>query len=198
MNYGELRQNLISKGFAEEGDLQEFDELGYTYDAINQALDEISDYFPVEAEFNFDIDESDTGILLIDMADRKGFVAFAEDSPVWYEKDGEEIWRAFTEYDIKKDREVVIKADDYEGSFRIYYYKEPTHVTTDTALDYAFDLPLICHKLIPLLTSYYLWLDDDERKAVMYKNDFQEALSVALQKKKKATASVEMPKWGDI
>ena len=198
MNYGELRQNLISKGFAEESDLIEFDELGYTYDAINQALDEISDYFPVEAEFNFDIDESDTGIMNIDMADRSGFVALAEDTPVWYEKDGEEIWRAFTEYDIKKDRVIVIKMDDYEGSFRVYYFKEPSHVSKSTQTDFTFDLPLISHKLIPLLTAYYLWLDDDERKAIMYKNDFQDALSVALQKMRKPKAKVMPSKWGDI
>ena len=198
MNYGELRQNLISKGFAEESDLIEFDELGYTYIAINQALDEISDYFPVEAEFNFDIDENDTGIMSIDMADRSGFVALADDTPVWYEKDGEEIWRAFTEYDIKKDRVIVIKMDDYEGSFRIYYFKEPSHVSKDTQTDFIFDLPLISHKLIPLLTAYYLWLDDDERKAIMYKNDFQDALSVALQKMRKPKAKVMPSKWGDI
>lgn len=198
MNYGELRQNLISKGFAEESDLEEFDDLGYTYDAINQALDEISDYFPVEAEFDFDIDETDTGIMKIDMADRKGFVALADDAPVWFEKDGEEIWREFTEYDIKKNREIRIKMDDYEGSFRIYYLKEPTHVSNSTELTYTFDIPLIAHKLIPLLTAYYLWLDDDERKAIMYKNDFQDALSVALQKTRKPRAEVKVGKWGDI
>lgn len=198
MNYGELRQNLISKGFAEESDLLEFDELGYTYDAINQAVDEISDYFPVEAEFDFSIDETDTGIMLIDMADRKGFVALADESPVWFEKEGEDIWRTFTEYDVKKNREIRIKMDDYEGSFRIYYLKEPTHVNKTTDASFTFDIPLISHKLIPLLTAYYLWLDDDERKAVMYKNDFQDALSVALQRKNKPRAEVKAGEWGDI
>lgn len=197
MNYGELRQNLISKGFAEESDLEEFDELGYTYDAINQAVDEISDHFPCEASFDFDIDESDTGILRIDMKDRKGFLALAE-TPVCYEKDGEEIWRKFTEYDVEMEHIIVIKVDDYEGSFRIYYYKEPTPITKDTDNDFEFELPLIAHKLIPLLASYYMWLDDDERKAVMYKNDYQEALGYALQRKTKARAEVIPNKWGDI
>ena len=198
MNYGELRQNLISKGFAEVSDLEEFDDLGYTYDAINQAVDEIGDYFPIEAEYDFEIDEADTGILKIDMADRKGFIALAEDTPVWFEKDGEEIWRAFTEYDVKKDREIVIKMDDYDGAFRIYYLKEPTHVSSTTDTSFVFDIPLVAHKLLPLLTAYYLWLDDDERKAVMYKNDYMDALNVALQRKNKPRAKVELPKWGDI
>ena len=105
MNYGELKHNLISKGFAEESDYEELEELGYTYDAINQAINEINDIFPIEAEFDFDIDETDTGILKIDMSDRKGFIGLAE-TPVWFEKENEEIWRNFTEYDVKKEREL--------------------------------------------------------------------------------------------
>lgn len=197
MNYGELKKNLISKGFAEESDYEEFEELGYTFDAINQAVNEINNIFPIEAEFNFDIDETDTGIMKIDMGDRAGFIALAE-TPVWYEKDGEDIWRAFTEYDVKKDRELWIKVDDYEGSFRIYYFKLPTQITQSTPDSFEFELPLVAHNLIPLLASYYLWLDDDERKAIMYKNDYEEARAIALQRKNQPRAEVMPPKWGDI
>ena len=197
MNYGELKHNLISKGFAEEADYEEFEELGYTFDAINQAVNEIADHFPCEAEFDFEIDESDTGILKVDMNDRKGFLALAE-TPIWYENNGEEIWRAFTEYDVKKNRELHIKADDYEGSFRIYYFKLPTQITKDTPDEFELELPLGAHKLVPLLASYYLWLDDDERKAMMYKNDYMDALAVALQKLNQARAKVIPSEWGDI
>lgn len=197
MNYGELKKNLISKGFAEESDYEEFEELGYTFDAINQAINEINDVFPIEAEFNFEIDETDTGILKIDMSDRAGFIALAE-TPVWYEKDGDEIWRTFTEYDVKKECELYIKADDYEGSFRVYYYKLPTQITANTPNSFELELPLVAHNLVPLLASYYLWLDDDERKAVMYKNDYEEARAIALQRKKPPRAKVEVGKWGDI
>ena len=197
MNYGELKKNLISKGFAEESDYEEFEELGYTYDAINQAVNEINDVFPIEAEFDFDIDESDTGIYTIDMGDRAGFIALAE-TPVWFEKDGEEIWRSFTEFEVKMDRKIIIKMDDYEGSFRIYYYKLPTQITSSTPNSFEFELPLVAHNLIPLLTAYYLWLDDDERKAIMYKNDYEEARNIALQRKNPPRARVEIGKWGDI
>lgn len=197
MNYGELKKNLISKGFAEESDYEEFEELGYTFDAINQAINEINNVFPIEAEFNFEIDETDTGIMKIDMGDRAGFIALAE-TPVWYEKDGEDIWRAFTEYDVKKDRELWIKVDDYEGSFRIYYFKLPTQITQSTPDSFEIELPLVAHNLIPLLASYYLWLDDDERKAIMYKNDYEEARNLALQRKNQPRADVIPPRWGDI
>lgn len=197
MNYGELKHNLISKGFAEESDYTEFEDLGYTYDAINQAVDEISDWFPIQAYFDIEVDETDTGIYMIDLGDRNGFIALGE-TPVLFEKDGEEVWRKFTEYDIEMDRIIRFKADDYKGSFRFYYYKAPTPVTESTADTFTFELPLVAHKLIPLLTAYYLWLDDDERKAVMYKNDYQDALNNALQRNRPPRAKVETSKWGDI
>ena len=99
---------------------------------------------------------------------------------------------------MKKDRELWIKVDDYEGSFRIYYFKLPTQITQSTPDSFEIELPLVAHNLIPLLASYYLWLDDDERKAIMYKNDYEEARNLALQRKNKPRADVIPPRWGDI
>lgn len=197
MNYGELKHNLISKGFAEDTDYEEFEELGYTYDAINDAVSEISKEFPYQTYFEFEIDESDTGIMYLDMNDRAGFLRFGE-TPVLFEKDGEELWRKFTEYDIEMGRRLVLKADDYKGSFRVYYYKEPTKVTPSTPDTFEFDIPLDAHILIPYLTAYLLWLDDDERKAVMYKNDYESIKGQLLMERNKPRARVEGNEWGDI
>ena len=197
MNYGELKHNLISKGFAEESDYEEFEQLGYTYDCINDAVSEISKEFPYQTYFEFEIDESDTGIMYLDMNDRDGFLRFGE-TPVLFEKDGEELWRKFTEYDIEMDRRLVLKADDYKGSFRVYYYKEPAKVTSTTPDTFEFEIPLDAHILIPYLSAYLLWLDDDERKAVMYKNDYEEARDIALAEVNKTRAKVLPNKWGDI
>ena len=197
MNYGKIKQNIISLGFAEQSDYDEYEELGYTYDSINRAIRELQDLFPYKAKYEFDIDEGDTGVLYIDMADRPGFLGLV-DTPVLYEKDGEEMYRKFTEYEIEMDHIVVIKVDDYDGSFRIYYNKLCTQVDSSTQDDFVPELPLAAHHLIPLLASYYLWMDDDERKAVQYKNDFDEALGITMQKLNKPRAVVEGNKWGDI
>lgn len=197
MNYGEIKHNLISLGFAEESDYDEFEELGYTYDSINRAIQIIESYFPYKAKYEFDIDEDDTGILYIDMSEQDGFLSLA-DTPVLFEKDGEELYRKFSEYEIENDHTIVMKADDYSGSFRIYYTKLCTPLTKDTPDTFVPEIPQAVHHLIPLLAAYYLWLDDDERKAIQYKNDFDEALGVALQRISKTTASVKPSKWGDI
>jgi hypothetical protein len=131
------------------------------------------------------------------MSEQDGFLSLA-DTPVLFEKDGEELYRKFSEYEIENDHTIVMKADDYSGSFRIYYTKLCTPLTKDTPDTFVPEIPQAVHHLIPLLAAYYLWLDDDERKAIQYKNDFDEALGVALQRISKTTASVKPSKWGDI
>lgn len=181
MNYGEIKQNLISLGFAEETDYEEFEELGYTYDAINRAISQINNQFPYVAKYEFEIDESDEGILYIDMTDRNGFLELAE-TPVLFEQNGDEMFKKFNDYQIEMGHTIVIDADKYVGNFRIYYDIACTQIVDGTGDDFVPELPLKAHHLIPLLASYYLWLDDDERKATQYYNMYETELGLLLQK----------------
>lgn len=181
MNYGQIKQNLISLGFAEESDYQEFEDLGYTYDCINRAIDQIESQFPYIAKYEFEIDESDTGILYIDMTDRQGFLGLAE-TPVVFEVDGEETFRKFGDYQIEMGHTIVIKVDDYAGMFRIYYNKQCTDITATTSDAFVPELPNKVHHLIPLLAAYYLWLDDDAAKAAQYYNMYETELALIMQK----------------
>lgn len=47
-------------------------------------------------------------------------------------------------------------------------------LTASTEDEYELQLPDKVVFLVPLLASYYIWLDDDERKAVMYRNEYDE------------------------
>lgn len=176
MNYGQIKQNIISLGFAEESDYEEFEELGYTFDAINRAITTIGQQFPYIGKYEFEIDNTDTGILYVDMSDRQGFLDFANETPVMIEKDGEEMFTKFNDYDIEMDTVLVIDADDIKGTIRVYYEKECTQINADTPDTYVPEIPNKVHHLIPLLASYYLWLDDDERKAVQYYNQYETEL----------------------
>lgn len=181
MNYGQIKQNLISLGFAEESDYQEFEDLGYTYDCINRAIDQIENQFPYIAKYEFEIDESDTGILYIDMTDRQGFLGLAE-TPVVFEVNGEETFRKFGDYQIEMGHTIVIKVDDYAGMFRIYYNKQCTDISSSTVDAFVPELPNKVHHLIPLLAAYYLWLDDDAAKAAQYYNMYETELALITQK----------------
>lgn len=181
MNYGQIKQNLISLGFAEESDYEEFEDLGYTFDAINRAISQIQNHFPFIAKYEFELDETDTGILYVDMTDRDGFLDLAE-TPVLFEKDGEEMFKKFGDYQIEMEHTVVIDANNCKGSFRIYYNKACTTITKDTLDAFVPELPNKVHHLIPLLAAYYLWLDDDASKAAQYYNAYETELALLLQK----------------
>ena len=155
MNWGEIKQNLISLGFAEESDLEEYNVLGYTYDAVNRAISFLNSEFPYIAKYEFELDETDTGVLYIDMTDREGFLDLI-DTPVMFEADGQEIYRKFGDYLIEMGHTIVMKADDYNGSFRVYYNKQCTKIDAETPDTFVPELPLKAHHLIPLLASYYL------------------------------------------
>ena len=195
MNYGQIKQNLISLGFAEESDYEEFEELGYTYDCINRAIATIQNLFPQIAKYEFELDESDTGILYVDMTDRQGFLSLAE-TPVLFEVNGSEVFRKFGDYQIEMEHTIVMKADDYVGSFRIYYNKACTEITKDTPDEFVPELPNKVHHLIPLLAAYYLWLDDDERKAIQYYNNYESELALIMQKENAPRMRV-VTEWGE-
>ena len=48
----------------------------------------------------------------------------------------------------------------------------PTAITIDTLDNFVIELPDNLVELVPLLASYYVWLDDDQVKAALYWNSF--------------------------
>ena len=182
MQYSEIKNNIISLGFAEPSDYEEFESLGYTYSAINRAISTIGQQFPYIGKYEFEIDDTDEGPLYVDMSDREGFLDFAMDTPVLVEKDGEETFKKFNDYEIEMGTTLVINASEDKGRFRVYYDKECTQIDAETPDGYVPEIPTKTHRLIPLLASYYLWLDDDERKAVQYYNQYETELMVVQSK----------------
>ena len=71
MNYSQIKQNIISLGFAEASDYEEFESLGYSFDAINRAIATIGQQFPYIGKYEFEIDDAGEGLLYVDMSDRE-------------------------------------------------------------------------------------------------------------------------------
>lgn len=51
---------------------------------------------------------------------------------------------------------------------------EPFELNFESGDETEIDLPSKVTMLLPLLSAYYIWLDDDERKAVMYYNQYDD------------------------
>jgi len=197
MNYGEIKHNIISLGFAEESDYLEYEELGYTYDAINRAMDVIRGKFPYISTYEFEIDEDETDFINIDLNTLPGFLQLAKDTPVMFEKDGKDMFQDFGDYKIKSGHRISIDPAGHAGSIRIYYNRECTRVDENTEDTFVPELPLKVHHLIPLLASYYLWLDDDVAKASQYYNMYETEESVVLQDDLKPSMGI-VTEWGGI
>lgn len=48
---------------------------------------------------------------------------------------------------------------------------EPSLITSDTNEMEEIDLPEMVCGIVPFMSAYFIWLDDDERKATMYWNN---------------------------
>lgn len=197
MNYGEIKHNLISLGFAEESDYTEYEDLGYTYDAINRAISHLNNQFPYIDTYEFEIDDTDEGTFVVDMADRDGFLELAKDSPVLIEENGKEVFEPFGDYLLKMERVLHINADENKGTFRVYYAKLCAQIDENTPDTFVPELPLKVHHLIPLLAAYYLWLDDDAAKATQYYNMYEGEYTLIMQKENAPRMRVAT-KWRGI
>ena len=69
------------------------------------------------------------------------------------------------------------------GDFDIYYHKKPNVVDETSADDFTFGLHPEAMNLVPLLASFYVWLDDDAQKATMYQNMYDSAKQALLQRR---------------
>lgn len=75
---------------------------------------------------------------------------------------------------------IILKTvvSNIEGYFKFeneeWEFPKPISITVDTADDSIIDMPDKVIDLIPLLAAYYVWLDDDERKAVYYYNQYDD------------------------
>lgn len=173
MNYGQLKNELVNLGFADEDELQEFGTV--VTDAINRAITEINlTIMPIVGTYEIEQDGTEEEILYYDMPSltkRNGVINFLEfaDTPV---KIGTDVYRKFNNFEIENGDTLVLDGR-IEGTFKVFYKKAHTPITLETEDDTELELPLKTHILVPLLSAYYVWLEDEKTKAVDYYNQYE-------------------------
>ena len=71
----------------------------------------------------------------------------------------------------------VVDPDTGEITTKYIKWTPPSEIddiTAETEDDFEIDLPERVVYIVPVLASYYIWLDDDQVKAVMYWNQYDE------------------------
>lgn len=174
MNYGQLKNEIRDLGFSEDAEITEFDEI--VPNAINRAITEINlTVCPIIDTFLITQDGNDNEYLYYDMEeltredDNVVFLEFA-DTPVMY---GTNVYKKFSDYEIEPGNILVLDGS-IEGNFKVFYKKaHETYTLTDSDDEEELPLPLKAHILVPLLASYYIWLEDEKSKAVDYYNQYE-------------------------
>ena len=193
MTYQELIANIRDLGFSDDAEVADFQDL--VPNSINRAITEINlDVAPIIERYEFDLTGTDTGYQYIIMPDvDENFLDFA-DVPVLFAEsrpgaDGKTVetpkYTRFNDYDIEANDTIVINADDLrigDGeslSFRVFY--KVAHTPYDEAQEAQkvneLPLPRKVHHLVPLLASFYIWLEDEPTKASQYYNLYEQAKS---------------------
>lgn len=176
MTYQELINNIMSLGYSDTEEMEEFAESGVLYDSINRAITRINlEVAPILAKYEFDITDEDTGYMYLDFTDiDELFLEFA-DNPVLIAKNGTDFYTKFADFEIETDNTLVINADENQGSFRAFYkVRHETFAGAAAELREELPLQLKVHHLVPLLAAYYVWLDDEPTKAAQYYNMYDQ------------------------
>lgn len=190
MNYGQLKSRLVELGFSDEAELEEFG--GIVPDSLNHAITEINlNVVPNIGTYEFEQDGTDDEILYYDIEElttEDGVIKFLEfaDTPIMI---GTQVYKKFNNFEIENDKTIVMDGT-IQGHFKVFYKKAHVPFTVDTPDDTEIELPLKAHYLVPLLTSYYVWLEDEKSKAVDYYNQYERLMNELIQRRQKARCTI--------
>lgn len=190
MNYGQLKTELIGIGFSDESELTEFGQI--VPDAINRAITEINlNVAPIVGTYQIEQDGETDDLIYYNMTEltaEEGVVKFLtfDDVPV---KTGTGIYKKFNDFEIENDDTIVMDGN-IVGTFKVFYKKAHTPITLDTADETELELPLKVHYLVPLLSAYYVWYEDEQSKAVAAYNRYEELMQGIIADKEKPRMTI--------
>lgn len=81
--------------------------------------------------------------------------------------------KTFGDYELEQDK-ILVLDPELEKSLTVFYKQRILPVTPTTPYETDLQIEYICEPLLGLLVAHYVWLDDDERKAVMYWNEYDQ------------------------
>lgn len=168
MNYKEFKSNIINLGF-EEADVFEDNEKALI-EAANRAIIFLNTNIEkkeIYKEYEIPSDEIRGSYRKIELEEFEDFDGISLKAP---KIDGQPITNFYYE-----DNTLHIFSQ-YSGILSVCYYGKPELIPENPSDDYIIKIKVQLLPILQLLTAYYIWLDDDERKAVTYYNQYTELL----------------------
>lgn len=95
----------------------------------------------------------------------------------------------FTDWELEQDHILVINPT-LSVPLTIFYNERIIPVTSSTQDDSPVQVAYQCEPLVDLLSAHYVWLDDDERKAILYWNEYDQLKREIMEKSIRLKAKV--------
>lgn len=166
MTYADLKKEIQSLGFSDEDSMEEYKDIIIT--AVNRSMNLINTTVrPIIATKTIEL--ADNKYTTVDMSETEDFVDFYGKPKI----SREDRILYLSDYFIEENKKITLRGS--EGDIvRIYYKKNPTPITADTADTFEIELDEIVQPLISLLAGFFIWLDDEPTKATMYQNMYDD------------------------
>lgn len=173
LTLGEIKSSVRRLCFLEASEYAEYEEA--VNEAANYALLQLAKEFPITESLKIEKTQRSTLSLdIAEMAEAAGFdfMGFDEDFPVL--KTGEEGVPLPGKYTLLKDRYLILEPEE-TGIFTVFYSVYPQKITSLTPNEHEIEFAAEIASLMPLLMAWRIFKDDDEVKAALYFNEYNQA-----------------------
>lgn len=160
----------------------------FSYNIKNVAIynekvsDNVDDIQPYRNHIRYDFSKLTNG----------KFIGFMDKVAEGAEENGTYI--SLTNFEIEQRKILVLNGFE-KCEYTVFYKKAFTPVTNETDESFEIELDSDVCVLLPLLASYYVWLDDDERKATMYYNNYESLRNAVIGTNTGTIAKVKCKGW---
>jgi len=183
MKLSEFRQQIRDLGFEDDAIYSEYSTV--ILNALNRSLDIINTTVePVVDKIEIIQDGTQSGMVRYDLSElcedangNKNFESLYGTATRIYNN----AYSPFRNFTLEQNKIILMDAS-LIGTFTFFYTPIIADITTDTQDDFEIPIAHEVEQLLPHLTAYYVWLDDDERKAIYYRNNYDELKNEILEK----------------
>ena len=192
MNLKYVKSEIYNLGFSTEEDV----EPSVVIQAINRAVDTISNTVrPILGNLTIQIPQLGIAYIglydLKEMAEEEGHTFLGVDHILELTEEG---FVPARNCSVISRRLFQVAPVTQNKAYLVWYKRMYTPVTESTPDSFEFELDADLHVLIPLLAAFYVWQDDEERKADKLYNDYETKRNDIVARETKTVAYVR----GDV